>query len=329
MGSRAQYVVVEHGAWTLHFSHWGASCLADDLAFGPQAATRCFRAARATDDADRVRADAWLDDVWCEGAALVDHDRRILLWFSDAVCDWDEWTAAQAVLARTWPGWDVRWAHDGLGDLHVHLGLGRDFVREPRPFAWGKPFLPDARNDEYVGTLVTGRSPVGELNAWASSLSAVEQLPHLRGLLLDFGTPPPVLTCMPLGGIHLDLETHTMGLWTVGTAVGLPEGVLPGPNRWRLEFWGADHTRQLERAGGCVRFPATDLTPALTSWRTRIGVPPPDPARLLARAAADSVGDGVTVSVSPSATVPHDAAEPTATERALLDTAISAVLDAS
>ncbi|MFC9079243.1 hypothetical protein ACFTY7_20015 [Streptomyces sp. NPDC057062] len=76
MGARAQYVVVENDTWKRYFSHWAANRVVDDLLPGPAAATRCFRANQETD--------GWLDDVWCEGAALVDHDRRTLLWFAFA-----------------------------------------------------------------------------------------------------------------------------------------------------------------------------------------------------------------------------------------------------
>jgi hypothetical protein len=37
--------------------------------------------------------------------------------------------AARAVLTRTWPGWNVRFAHDGMADMTHHLGLGRDLTR--------------------------------------------------------------------------------------------------------------------------------------------------------------------------------------------------------
>ncbi|MFI9809175.1 hypothetical protein ACIHEJ_33340 [Streptomyces sp. NPDC052301] len=122
MGARAQYVVVENGTWQRYCSHCAAHRVVDDLLPGPVAATRCFRANREIDE--------WLDDTWCEGAALVDHDRRILLWFAFAD-GWADHLAARAVLARTWPGWDVRFAHDGMGDLTHHLGLGRDLTRAP------------------------------------------------------------------------------------------------------------------------------------------------------------------------------------------------------
>ena len=237
MGSRANYVVVENGAWSLHSSHWGASRLATDLAFGPEAATRCFRANNRLDDAVRTSADAWLGDVWCEGAALVDHDRRLLLWFTDIGSEWDEHAAQQAVLARTWPGWEVRWAGDGLGDLLAHLGVGRDLLRQPRSTEVGEPgwLRPD---DEDIVTLLTARGPNGEIRAWGSYWHVVEQLHGGRGLLdlLPLDAPAPVLEGMPEGGIHLDTGSRTLGVWTTAIAIGLHEWPLPGWDGWSLEF---------------------------------------------------------------------------------------------
>ncbi|WP_160311610.1 hypothetical protein [Streptacidiphilus melanogenes] len=49
MGARAQYVVVENGAWQRYGARWGANRMAADLPTGPTPATRCFRALNETD----------------------------------------------------------------------------------------------------------------------------------------------------------------------------------------------------------------------------------------------------------------------------------------
>ncbi|MFC1407678.1 hypothetical protein ACEZCY_00090 [Streptacidiphilus sp. N1-12] len=330
MGARANYVVVENGAWTLHYSHWGAGRLATDLAHGPAAATRCFRANSPVPQDEQRIADSWLNDVWCEGAALVDHDRRQLLWFTDPGEGWAEYTARREVLARMWPGWEVRWAHDGLGDLQARLGLGRDFTRTPgtaESDSWA-PLWVEPEDDDDVTVLVTVRQPDGSVRARGGCLDPFLQLIGGQGLLglLPADSPEPALAAMPDGGIHLDPESRTIGLWTTRVAFGLYHRPLRGWDGWTLEFWGDDHTRQAEQAGDRVRFPRTDLGPALADWLRRIGAPPRDPGALLRQVAALPSEDDRTVLVNPLATVRHTAVEPTAEEVDALRAVIAGLL---
>ncbi|MFG1811862.1 hypothetical protein [Streptomyces sp. NPDC049040] len=319
MGARAQYVVVEDGAWQRYYSHWAAGRVVDDLLPGPAAATRCFRANREIDE--------WLDDVWCEGAALVDHDRRILLWFGYAD-GWTGHTAARAVLARTWPGWEVRFAHDGMGDLTHHLGLGRDVTRKP---GWFEIFEPVGFADsEYTdpASVVSVRLPDGAVRAWGSNWEPVEQLasgPELIDRIVA-APPTPVLTDMPDGGVHFDPQARTVSLWAVQTAAGIHDWPLPRWEGWALDFRGDDHTRQAGLLPADFPFPRPRLTGALREFGDGLGTPPPDTGPLLARAAAAPGPEGTVTAVAPAALVPHEPADPTPAEVAALRAALDALI---
>lgn len=247
----------------------------------------------------------------------MDTDRRVLLWFSDEADCWAEQAAHRAVLERAWPGWEVRWAFDGLGDLHAYLGLGRGFVRTPGFRETGRPYWEQPDGD--IITVLTAAGPGGESGAWASAYEVDDELSGGAGLLglLPVGMPPPGLTAIPAGGLHFDLARRTLGVWTIRTVPGIHDWPLPGWEDWGLDFWGADHRRQ----AAYVAFPDDDPRPALRQWRNRIGDPPPDPAVLLALARQPQQGG--TIVVNPSATVPHETPAPTAAERA----ALSAVFD--
>jgi hypothetical protein len=315
MGARAQYVVVEDGAWQRYYSHWAANRVVDDLLPGPAAATRCFRANREIDE--------WLDDVWCEGAALVDHDRRILLWFASPD-NWADHMAARAVLARTWPGWDVRFAHDGMGDLTHHLGLDRDLTRRP---GWFEPFEPSGFADtEYTEpcSVVSLRLPDGSVRAWGSDWEPIEHLAAGPGLidLLAASPATPVLTDMPYGGVHLDPQARTVSLWAVQTVAGIHNWPLPRWENWTLDFRGVDHTEQARRLPADFPFPHLPLTAALRRLSDGLGTPPPDNGPLLARAMAVSGPEGTAPVVNPAALVAHEPADPTPAELARLRTAL-------
>ncbi|MGW3169820.1 hypothetical protein [Streptomyces sp. NPDC001153] len=322
MGARAQYVVVENGAWQRYYSHWAANRVVDDLLPGPVAATRCFRANREIDE--------WLDDVWCEGAALVDHDRRILLWFAFEG-SWADHVAARAALARTWPGWDVRFAHDGMGDLTHHLGLGRDLTRAP---GWFETFEPSGfAATEYTEpcSVVSLRLPDGSVRAWGSDWEPIEHLasgPRLIDLLVA-SPATPALTDMPYGGVHFDPQARTVSLWAVQTVAGIHNWPLPGWENWVLDFHGDDHTQQAALLPADFPFPQPPLTDALRRLSDSIGTTPPDHGALLAPATAAPGPQGTTAVVNPAALVPHEPADPTPAEVAELRTALDALLAAA
>ncbi|MET8786485.1 hypothetical protein [Streptomyces sp. NPDC004589] len=311
MGARAQYVVVENGTWKRYFSHWAANRVVDDLLPGPAAATRCFRADREIDE--------WLDDVWCEGAALVDHDRRSLLWFAFAD-SWADHVAARAVLARTWPGWDVRFAHDGMGDLTHHLGFGRDLTRSPGWFETFEPSWYADPEDSEPWSVVSVRLSDGSVCAWGSGREPIEHLTNSPGLIdLIVASPAtPPLTDMPYGGIHFDPQARSVSLWAVQTAVGVHDWPLPGWENWDLEFRGDDHTHQAGLLPADFPFPQRPLGAALRQLVDGLAIPPTDSVALLARAAAVPGPQGTVPVVQPAALVPHEPADPTPGEPAEL-----------
>ncbi|MFJ1805624.1 MULTISPECIES: hypothetical protein [unclassified Streptomyces] len=319
MGARAQYVVVENGAWQRYYSHWAANRVVDDLLPGPAAATRCFRANRELDE--------WLDDVWCEGAALVDHDRRILLWFAFAD-SWSDHLAARAVLARTWPGWDVRFAHDGMGDLTHHLGLGRDLTRPPGWFETFEPsWFADTENSE-PWSVVSLRLPDGSVRAWGSGREPIEHVadgPGLIDLLVASSATPP-LTDMPYGGVHFEPQARAVSLWAVQTVAGIHNWPLSGWENWVLDFRGDDHTQQAGLLSADFPFPQPPLVAALRRLGDGLSAPPPDNGAFLARATAVPGPGGTTPVVTPAALVPHETADPTPAELAALRTALDALV---
>ncbi|MFF4055470.1 hypothetical protein ACFYZ8_06225 [Streptomyces sp. NPDC001668] len=319
MGARAQYVVVENGAWQRYYSHWAANRVVDDLLAGPVAATRCFRANREIDE--------WLDDVWCEGAALVDHDRKVLLWFT-STDSWADYEAARAVLSRTWSGWDVRFAHDGIGDLTHHLGLGRNLTRSP---GWIETFEPAgfaATEDTDPCTVLSLLLPDGSVQAWGSDWEPVDHLGAGPGLIdLLLATPAtPALTDMPYGGVHYDPQARTVSLWAVQNVAGIHTWPLPRWENWTLEFHGDDHTHQAGLLPTGFPFPQTPLTSALRRLTDRLGTPPPDNGSVLAAATAVLGAHGAVPVVNPAALVPHEPADPTPAELAALRRALDALI---
>ncbi|HJW92891.1 MAG TPA: hypothetical protein VJ901_04675 [Thermoanaerobaculia bacterium] len=116
MGQRANLIVIEHGQRTVYYDHWCANRLDDELFWGPEEALHFIRQREPAGDG------GWLDEVWCEGAALLDLDRRDLLFFGgeDVLYDVRLRRVHLDLLRRQWDGWTVRWAPEGLMTVPAH-----------------------------------------------------------------------------------------------------------------------------------------------------------------------------------------------------------------
>jgi hypothetical protein len=263
MGDRANYVIVQNGRWDLYYSHWGAIALHVDLLAGPAAATRFIHAQRmVTPDAN-----GWLDDVWCEGAALVDHDRHRLCFFTCHHDGHDDRAAILTVLAHTWPGWQVDWAYGGLADLVTYVGQDTAIVRaRPDP-----EVTPMAADNTQVSCLVTVPDDDGRPRAYALDWDAAEVIEAGPPVLEKLPTDALRTRCavIPESGVHLDPTTRTAGVWTVrslGGSLDLLELLWPG---WHWEMWNDRREEQLSRTSERFAGPEPDLTSALNALRER------------------------------------------------------------
>src|SRR5262245_36324999 len=150
LAHHANFVLVDDSGWRLYLSG-GANGIIEYLAAGPEATIR-FIEEHGPED---VR---WWDEAFAEGGAVVDRVRRRLLFYgNDLLCELPFRRSAFALLAENWPGWQVDWAWDGLGDLVDYVGVDRDVVRSPNSSSWYTPSPPAApgRHDEVA--LITVR----------------------------------------------------------------------------------------------------------------------------------------------------------------------------
>jgi hypothetical protein len=263
---RANYVLAENGSWRLFYSHWAATTIHLDVIGGPEAATR-FVAGQSEQPRDET---GWLDDVWCEGAALIDHDRKQLLYFTIHRDYAVEQRAAHLALQRMWPGWQVRWAYDGLGDIVAHLGLDRAMVRagEPEP---GLVAAADEYMDcEYVLTIRDASGVTGyALDSGEEGTDLLDLGPDaLRSL------PPAAAAVsvdrLPNSGVHLDVVEQTAGFWTFRTLDGAFERARDRWPGWTWEFWESRYDEQLRRSDNAITWPDPDVKAALESLARQV-----------------------------------------------------------
>jgi hypothetical protein len=289
MGARANFALIDAGGMRLHYSHWGADMVCSALAAGPNPAARFIAAQHRCDDPRRD----WMDDVWAEGGAVVDRTTRRLVFYGDQLmlelpCK----RAFLALLEQMWPGWTVRWAYDGIGDLAAAAGVDRSAVRAPDEEERLLPEETVTDLDEEVH-LLTVRTPEGCVayplgwyvhTAWQGP-ALLDRLPAGGRSRLD-------LREIPSGGLHVDTGARTAGVWINGSRTGLVPalgGLWPG---WRVEFWEDRYEEQLARCGGTVTAPGADLAAALDEVVATLGARRgDDPARRMLDFAGEVAGD--------------------------------------
>ncbi|MFD7904040.1 hypothetical protein ACFV4G_17540 [Kitasatospora sp. NPDC059747] len=268
MADRCTIVVVrESGEHELYLSRFGAVGLDLALLAGPGRALALLPGLQP--------GDWWPDDVLCQGAALVDHRRRVLLVFA-----WEgpsttmlHRAAALELLREAWAGWEVRWAFDGPADLRTYLGLDPEAVRD-RERRVSPGFLVDA--DDADDAELAGPEPMvavvtvgsqrchlvaggGDHPVWEGP-ALLERVARGR----DLG----VCRVRAEAGIHVDPARRRVGWWTLGACAQAYEmaGRWPG---WTVDFWRDRFEEHVRACGGRFAPPPVDRERALAAVRAQ------------------------------------------------------------
>ncbi|MFH8381849.1 hypothetical protein ACH4E7_13010 [Kitasatospora sp. NPDC018058] len=266
MADRANFVVVrESGEYELYLSRFGAVGIDLDLLAGPAAALSMVRGLRMDD--------WWLDDVLCQGAALIDLGRKVLLMFA-----WEgpsvvmrHRAATLELLRQAWAGWEVRWTYDGPAELRTYLGLDPEHVRDRgRETLVGELLEPDEEDladPEPMVAVVTVGSDRCHVVAHASDHPVREGTALLERLV---GAPEHgVCRLAAEAGVHVDPLRRRVGWWVLGAsaqAYEMPER-WPG---WTVEFWRDGWEEHVRVAAGRFQPPPVDRDRALAEVRAAV-----------------------------------------------------------
>lgn len=246
MGSRANVAIRLNGAWTHHGSNSMGYSVAAWLALGPAPALAVFRSFPVWDPGD------WQHESICEAGALIDLDAKDLLFFLNA--GYGERLAALAGYQRTWPGWTIRWAYNGIADVTDALGLDRAVLdRDPWDntdlFKWGRADPGEPLNLSYLVTV--GNTAYG-LDGWAESPWQIG--PALLDQLAD-RPQPSTWPEVPRGGMHLDPAMRQAAVWSIDPVLGLADRFAERWPGWTLDFLQDRYGEQQNRSAGAFRFP--------------------------------------------------------------------------
>jgi hypothetical protein len=263
VGNRANFVIVKDQDWQLFYAHWAGYRMLDALIGGPELAVRYAQSQRPVPKHD------WVDPLWADGGAVVDLDRRRLLFFGDEMMvSMNERRAMLSVLAAVWPGYAIGWAYDGTTELAGYVGadLGtRDYDHQPN--------LEPARDRNLMCNLVSVIDEKGQLRMWplyCGDLSKAWHGPALLDLLPGRGVRRLNLGEIPQGGVHVDVARKALGAWQTTEAMGVYQALPQLWPGWQTESWEDRFDEHVRRCEGALRVPELDLAAGVESARAWI-----------------------------------------------------------
>lgn len=275
MSSRANFVIVGPNGYELYYAAAGNST--DLLVFwGPEFTIRSIRTY------DRLDESRWLDDLWAEGGVLVDPHGKVLIFFGGE-------TVIEEILHRriflellsyTWPGWEIRYAYEGIVDIAEYVGVPRGKVLDSdEGFDHGPTILASVSVAAMIGGFV---STVGSLIDYSGNLSIFPLSLQVLSLLragpdlvdrLLFAPAKGLLSVddlpqgLPRSGFHIDLSSKTLELWTTKSEADIERRLgrlWPG---WEVRWHRDNFEFQLERCGGQLHFSLESRQESMTSMK--------------------------------------------------------------
>lgn len=277
MGQRANFVVIEGGVWRLYYDHWCANRLDVEMFWGPELA-RAFIEQRAPKQQGvtpkstqfrppvrRIHDHDWLlDEVWCEGAAVLDFDERVLTFFGgeDMMRDVPLRRAFLHLMRENWPNWQIHWAHEGVAVLGEYIGVARDELIKGHDFDPDESFRVLTEFAEDNLTLIT-MVKEGVVLAWRiyGDAEALEQGPDGLVVLDELDGVESLVWDreMPTGGVHVDFDSMTLSFWWAEATPAIEERIGAAWAGWKIDWLRDEFERQLALCGLDIRLPERSL----------------------------------------------------------------------
>jgi hypothetical protein len=212
-----------------------------------------------------VDESGWLDEVWAEGAAVVDLDKQTLLLYGgeNILYDVPLRRVYLELLSRVWKTWDVRWACEGIATIADYVGYPRIKVlstgREeavcslapPDEKGWTDIVASIQWAADQVRLYPLAGDPEAYLSSGPSLLDAAKAERGLDRLPLDEWTK-----AFPNGGFHIEVPSQTIEFWTARDAPDVMERVSKRWPDWSVRWHRDAYEFQSVRTKGLLCFPS-------------------------------------------------------------------------
>ena len=267
MGQRANLIIVENGRYELYYDHWCANSLDSYLFWGVYETVSFIR------EHDKSGSEYWLDDVWCEGAVLVDLDNKKLLFFGgeDIMFNIPLRRVYLELLKEIWEGYEVNWAFEGIIDLARYVGYNWEKLLN-RTEETNRDITDAFENegDYYItGVFSLAHETEGlsifpiysyENNLlFCSDETVLTYISKLKSNLEVFKNGKYETDCFPNFGMHVDMKKRELIFWESDTTHAdyykKIENFWPG---WEISYLYDNYHEHAELIKSDVVFPKTD-----------------------------------------------------------------------
>lgn len=226
MGQRANLILVEGNKYELYYDHWCANRLDAYLFWGVDRAAQFFREHAKQGD------EWWIDNIWCEGGAVIDLNKKILLWFGgeDISYDIPLRRLMLELMRMNWQDYRILWAHEGVADMADYVGYDRNKViapfNEKELFNTEKIqniFNPTDSND-YWDCVISFSYRSGDIEIYTGYISSylkeflyfgsdMIQLKEEGKFYTEYTDNPEGENALH-SGIHIDLQGRELHVWS-------------------------------------------------------------------------------------------------------------------
>lgn len=305
MGQRANLLIVRNQSYELYYSHWCAYTLPVSLFWGEQYAIRFIELQKRVDEA------GWLDDNWAEGGAVLDVEHRVLLFFGgeDILYDVPLRNGLLRLMKNNWPGWEIRWAHEGIADLAAYVGYPIDKVLAVHETSrQGACLVPPEEKKwvDLVASVAFSEQELlifpleGELEVFLTGgprlLDGIDKSYGLSSLDLMEWT-----SRFPVGGFHIDVEGKKLQVWHAEPRPELTlrlQAVWPG---WEIINQRSSYESQINCTYGRLQFQKLSQPELLAQLKTMLLGEPTSPVDTLVHFAEEEAAAGKKVEMNPDA----------------------------
>jgi len=122
MGQRANYILIENNSQSIHYNHWRANCIVQDLYLGEKRFIEFVRTCKPDSEI--------MNEVWIEGCVIINLPKKELHFWS---LEFEQTSAVEIYLRelhRKWRGWSIELLRNRMYDAEKVLNIDYISIQE-------------------------------------------------------------------------------------------------------------------------------------------------------------------------------------------------------
>ncbi|RRJ64407.1 hypothetical protein EHV15_16875 [Paenibacillus oralis] len=305
MGQRANLIMVRNNYYELYYSHWCANTLPKDLFWGEQHAVKFIEMQKRVDES------GWLDDVWAEGGAVIDLDKKKLVLYGgeDILYNVPLRNLYLKLMRTIWSGWEIAWAYEGILDLANYVGYPREKI-----LTYGEDDLKDAsleppEEKDWVDTIASVMFPQNELLLFPLSGGVEVYLAHGPNMIHEinksYGYKSIALREwskeFPVGGFHIDIGRRKLEFWHANDIPNISHELKAKWSGWEVVHHYGDYESHLKSTAGQLQFQNIDQHQLLADLKSQLLWESSNPVDTITYFAKKEAEAGRNVEINPHA----------------------------